>query len=173
MTEALHTDGSGLPTTQLRQPAFSPPYEADGVTVITASATRRHRASRRPAGTGKQPDSNAEIAGGRPIGALVIRNGDVRWRPALDVNRLLVTAQIVVGAVLVADRLTRRPGGARAHVTMGPGGWVSMKGGSMAVRPAERGWRRPRTAASIPAAPPRPLWATLLSAKSLQSLLRS
>jgi integrase len=24
---------------------------------------------------------------------------------------------------------------------MGPGGWVSMKGGVMAVRPAERGWR--------------------------------
>jgi hypothetical protein len=52
---------------------------------------------------------------------------------------------------------------------MGPGGWVSMKGGAMAVRPARRGWRRVR-AEQPPAR--RPWWARLLSATTLQALVR-
>jgi hypothetical protein len=43
----------------------------------------------------------------------VIRNGEVRWRPAVDVNRLMVGWQIVsaLGALVawaVARRLGRR-----------------------------------------------------------------
>ena len=39
----------------------------------------------------------------RPAGAYVIKDGTVRWRPALDVNRLLAT----VGAVAIAYLFTR------------------------------------------------------------------
>lgn len=48
------------------------------------------------------------------------------------------------------------------------GGWVSMKGGTTAVRPARSLWRRTRPA-SKPAR--RPWWARLLAARTLQSLV--
>jgi hypothetical protein len=53
---------------------------------------------------------------------------------------------------------------------MGPGGWVSMKGGTMAVRPARRLWRRRRTGAGA-AEVRRPWWARLLSATTLRSMV--
>jgi hypothetical protein len=85
---------------------------------------------------------------------------------------VITTAEVVVGGVLVARRLATRPSGAKALVTMGPGGWVSMKGGAMAVRPAERGWRRRRTGSPAPSTRTRrPWWARLLAAKSLESLV--
>ena len=150
--------------------AFAAPYERDGATVITATATRTHTAAR---GDGPAPEDHgfdAQLSGNRPLGAFVVRNGRVRWHPAVDLTRVVTTAELVVGGVLVARQLAKRPGSAKALVTMGPGGWVSMKGGVMAVRPAERGWRRTRAA---PPAPPtrRPWWARLLSATTLQSLL--
>lgn len=149
--------------------AFSAPYERDGAGVITATAVRTHTASGR--GTPGTERPVAEMSGRRPLGAFVVRDGRVRWHPAVDVTRVITTAEVVVGAVLVARRLAARPSAAKAVVTMGPGGWVSLKGGAMAVRPARRGWRRIRSAPG-PAAPGRrPWWARLLSATALQKLL--
>jgi hypothetical protein len=81
---------------------------------------------------------------------------------------VITTAEVMVGGVLIAHRLAARPSAAKARVTMGPGGWVSMKGGVLAVRPAERGWRRRRPAA---VAQRRPWWARLLAATTLESLV--
>jgi hypothetical protein len=112
------------------------------------------------------------MSGSHPMGAFVVRGGRVRWHPAVDWTRVITTTEVVVGGVLIARRLAARPSAAKARVTMGPGGWVSMKGGVMAVRPAERGWRRqqhrPATAASRAR---RPWWARLLAATTLESLL--
>jgi hypothetical protein len=57
-----------------------------------------------------------------------VRDGRVRWRPAVDVTRVITTAEVVVGGVLIAHRMAARPSGATALVRMGPGGWVSMRG---------------------------------------------
>jgi hypothetical protein len=152
--------------------AFAPPYERDGTTVITATAARTHTATR---GNGAGPHEgalDAEMSGSRPLGAFVVRHGRVRWHPVVDVTKVITTAEIMVGGVLIARRLAARPSGAKALVTMGPGGWVSMKGGAMAVRPAERAWRRRR--ANVPAVVPRtrrPWWARLLAATTLESIL--
>jgi hypothetical protein len=148
--------------------AFSSPYEHDGATVITATAVRTHSATR---GAG-EPDGSgfdAALSGSRPLGAFVIRDGRVRWHPAVDWTRVITTAELVAGGVLMAGRLAARPSAAKARVTMGPGGWVSMKGGVMAVRPAERVWRR-RPHAVVPRTR-RPWWARLLAATTLESVL--
>jgi hypothetical protein len=150
--------------------AFADPYERDGATVITATATRAHTATRGEGPFREGQGFDAQMAGNRPMGAFVVRNGRVRWHPAVDVTRIITTAEVVVGGVLIARKLAQRPGSAKALVTMGPGGWVSMKGGVMAVRPAERAWRRRRPAPAV-APTGRPWWARLLSAKALQSLL--
>ena len=148
--------------------AFAPPYEQDGTTVITATAARAHTATRGDGGRTEGERFDAQMSGARPMGAFVVRDGRVRWHPVVDVTKVITTAELVVGGVLVARRLAARPSGAKALVTMGPGGWVSMKGGAMAVRPARRLWRRSSPAAPLPR---RPWWARLLSATALQKLV--
>jgi hypothetical protein len=151
--------------------AFDAPVERDGTTIITASDVRTHAATR---GTGDEPEGDgfdARMSGKRALGAFVLRGGKVRWRPAIDVTKVLTTAEIVVGGVLVARHLAARPSGAKALVTMGPGGWVSMKGGAMSVRPAKRAWIPKRIAAGAGSPGRRPWWARLLSAQALNSLL--
>jgi hypothetical protein len=149
------------------QTSFSAPFEKDGVTVITATSTRL------PSGPVALPTPSRRAAtpGAHPMGAFVIRDGTARWHPAVDLTRLLTTAEIVAGAVLVAHVLAGRPGTPKAQVTMGPGGWVSMKGGSLAVRPARRPWDRPRPLPFPKTAARAPVWARVLSAVPLQALV--
>jgi uncharacterized spore protein YtfJ len=52
-------------------------------------------------GEGKGPAEQGSGAGSgfglsaRPAGAFIVRNGHVRWRPAVDVNRIILGGQIV------------------------------------------------------------------------------
>jgi uncharacterized spore protein YtfJ len=83
---------------------FAEPYEKDGVTVIPAAVVAGGAG-----GGGGHDDSGQEGEGGgfgvmsRPAGAYVIDGGNVRWRPAVDVNRVVT----VLGAVVIAYLLTR------------------------------------------------------------------
>jgi uncharacterized spore protein YtfJ len=83
---------------------FAEPYAKDGVTII-AAATVVGGAG----GGGGHDDRGQEGEGGgfgmvaRPAGAYVIKDGRVRWRPAVDVNRLVAT----IGAVATAYLFTR------------------------------------------------------------------
>jgi hypothetical protein len=60
-------------------------------------------------GGGGHDDRRQEGEGGgfgvaaRPAGAYVIKDGTVRWRPAVDANRLVAT----IGAVAIAYLFTR------------------------------------------------------------------
>jgi uncharacterized spore protein YtfJ len=82
---------------------FAEPYQQDGVTLITAATVAGG------GGGGGHDERGQEGEGGgfgisaRPAGAYVIKDGRVRWRPAVDVNRLVAT----VGAVAIAYLLTR------------------------------------------------------------------
>lgn len=92
---------------------------------------------------------------GRPIGAFVLSGGRVRYRPVVDPDQLLAAAAgafavaVLTAAVAAVGR--RRPPAIGA-VTMGPGGWVSLRG----VRPPTL---RPE--------PGRPWWARALRARRL------
>jgi uncharacterized spore protein YtfJ len=91
---------------------FGEPIERDGITVIPAARIRGGAGGR----NGKAA-KNGNRAGGfrvsaRPAGVYVIRDGKVRWMPALDVNRIVVGGQIVgaiVAAVAIAVFRPRRP----------------------------------------------------------------
>jgi uncharacterized spore protein YtfJ len=72
---------------------YGEPVESDGVTVIPAAAVR--------GGAGGGGDNEGNGGGGfgvvaRPIGAYVIRDGQVSWRPAVDLNRVLLLVAALV-----------------------------------------------------------------------------
>ncbi|GAA2544416.1 spore germination protein GerW family protein [Pseudonocardia hydrocarbonoxydans] len=95
---------------------FGEPVTMDGVTVIPVShvgggagggggrevRSGDEKTSGRPAGEGSGGGLGWT---GRPCGVVVLRDGDVRWVPALDVNRLVSAVTVV----LVAAALTVRP----------------------------------------------------------------
>jgi len=92
--------------------------------------------------------------GDREIGAYVEHDGATEFVPAVDVSRLVLAALAAttasIAAVSAAVAVRRRP--AIGTVTMGPGGWVSLKRtGSPPLRDGT----------------PRPWWARLLRAHRL------
>jgi uncharacterized spore protein YtfJ len=81
---------------------YGEPVEREGVTLVPAAAVR--------GGGGGGGDAEGNGGGGfglagRPVGAWVIRDGEVTWRPAVDLTRL---AAIAAAALLVAVRMLRR-----------------------------------------------------------------
>ncbi|MFC4535592.1 spore germination protein GerW family protein [Sphaerisporangium dianthi] len=89
------------------QRVYGQPYEKDGATVIPAVSVR--------AGGGfGQGDVQGQVTGGtgggggaiaRPVGAYVIKNGEVSWEPAIDVNRIVLGGQILAGIALIVIAL--------------------------------------------------------------------
>jgi uncharacterized spore protein YtfJ len=80
---------------------YGDPVQSDGVTLVPAATVR--------GGAGGGGEGGPEGGGGggfgivaRPIGAYVIRDGSVSWRPAVDLNRVLLLAAAVV--LLLARR---------------------------------------------------------------------
>jgi uncharacterized spore protein YtfJ len=74
---------------------YGDPVQSDGVTLVPAAAVR--------GGAGGGGEGGPEGGGGggfgivaRPIGAYVIRDGSVSWRPAVDLNRVLLLAAALV-----------------------------------------------------------------------------
>lgn len=74
------------------QRVYGEPIERDGVLVIPAAKVR---------GMGGGGGDNQNNGGGgfgitaKPAGAYVIRNGEVKWEPAIDVNRIALGGQLV------------------------------------------------------------------------------
>ena len=80
---------------------YGDPYQEEGVTVIPAANVM--------GGGGGGGDTLGNGGGGfglsaRPAGAWVIRDGDVQWRPALDINRIVLAGQIVAIVALLTAR---------------------------------------------------------------------
>jgi len=71
---------------------YGEPYEEDGVTIIPAAAVRGG------GGGGGDTEGNGGTGFGlmaSPVGAYVIKDGEVSWKPAIDPNRQLLGWQIV------------------------------------------------------------------------------
>lgn len=76
---------------------FSDPVERDGAVVITAATVWGGGGGGSSEGNGDNPQGEGGGFGIRasPIGAYVLANGSVSWRPAVDVNRLAVALAAV------------------------------------------------------------------------------
>lgn len=87
---------------------FAEPYEKDGVSVIAAAAV----SGAGGAGAGGDPAGEQGEGGGfrttaRPAGAYVVKDGQVSWRPAVDVNRI-ITVLGVIAVIFLLRRPRRR-----------------------------------------------------------------
>jgi len=85
---------------------FGTPFERNGTTVIPAAAVRGGGGG----GKGEGPEGMGGGSGSgfgmsaRPIGAFVIRDGNVTWQPAIDANRAILGGQILAGIALLTVR---------------------------------------------------------------------
>ena len=86
---------------------YGEPYEKNGLTVIPAATVRG-------GGGGGMGESEAGESGGgggfgliaRPSGAWIVEDGEVTWKPAIDVNRIVLGGQIIaLTAILVTGRI--------------------------------------------------------------------
>ncbi|HEX9375476.1 MAG TPA: spore germination protein GerW family protein [Actinomycetota bacterium] len=89
---------------------FGEPYERNGLTVIPVARVQGGGGG----GSGESPDGTGSGSGGgfgmsaRPVGAFVIRDGEMTWRPAVDVTRIVLGAQVVaVVALLTLRRIVK------------------------------------------------------------------
>jgi uncharacterized spore protein YtfJ len=85
---------------------FGEPYEKDGVTIIPAARVAGGAGGgdgEDPAGKGKGSGSGFGVVS-RPVGAFLIRDDEVHWRPAVDVNRIILGGQVVAIVALLTVR---------------------------------------------------------------------
>jgi uncharacterized spore protein YtfJ len=88
---------------------YAEPYEKEGLTVIPAAVVGGGAGG----GTGHDEKGQENEGGGfgmsgRPVGAFVIQGGQVEWRPAVDVNRIIgLVGMAVVAYLLTRPRLVR------------------------------------------------------------------
>jgi uncharacterized spore protein YtfJ len=108
-TEVLDTIEQATEAMTVRR-VFGDPVEKNGTTTIPAASVRGGAGS----GRGEGPDGEGSGHGGGfamnavPAGALVIKGDDVRWRPAIDVNKVILGAQAVaIVAMLLARTIVK------------------------------------------------------------------
>jgi uncharacterized spore protein YtfJ len=93
---------------------FGEPYERDGVTLIPAAVVRGGAGGGQGEGSEGEARSGSGAGGGfglvaKPAGVYIIEGNQVRWQPAVDVNRIVLGGQIVaIVALLVLRGVLRR-----------------------------------------------------------------
>lgn len=86
--------------------AFGEPFEKDGVIVIPAARVQGAVGG----GGGEAPGGEGGGTGTgfamntKPFGVFVLKDGEVGWRPAVDVNRVILGAQVVAIVALLTVR---------------------------------------------------------------------
>lgn len=106
VTEALGTASDAITVKRV----FAEPYEKEGLTVIAAAAVTGGAGG----GSGTDPrGQHGEGAGfganARPVGAFVIKHGQLSWRPAIDPNRIITAVSLIVIAYLLRRPRGRKP----------------------------------------------------------------
>jgi uncharacterized spore protein YtfJ len=94
---------------------FGEPHQQNGVTVVPVAVVRGGGGGGQGEGSGPEGVGTGSGSGGgfgvaaKPAGVYVIEGNAVSWRPAVDVNRIVLGGQIVmVFALLVLRSILRR-----------------------------------------------------------------
>src|SRR5256885_11734746 len=85
------------------QRVYGAPIERDGLTVIPAASVSGGGGG----GGGGPADAGGGVGYGvraRPVGAFVIKGGEVRWEPALDSTRIALRGMLVPIVALIVAR---------------------------------------------------------------------
>jgi uncharacterized spore protein YtfJ len=96
--------------------AFGDSYQVDGVTIIPVAAVRGGGGGGGGTGTDSSGDKGTGSGSGmgfgaavRPIGVVVIKDGQVSWQPTIDVMRIILGVQLLgLAAILTVRRLLER-----------------------------------------------------------------
>lgn len=115
MTQAIHNDTNVMETIReaidgaSADRVFGTPITQDGLTVLPVAKVGGGGGG--GGGTGPAPDGqeNGGAGGGlgvsaKPVGVFVIKDGTVGWRPAIDINKVILGGQIVAVVALVTVR---------------------------------------------------------------------
>lgn len=81
------------------------PITQDGLTVVPVARISGGGGTGPGAEGGEGTGTGAGFGvSSRPVGAFVIKEGTVRWRPAIDVNRIILGGQVVAVVALLTIR---------------------------------------------------------------------
>ena len=97
------TGPSGAQDARSVRRVFGDPIQAGDVTLLPVAVV-----SGGDGGGSKSPDHGGAGFGlsARPAGVFAVRNGEVRWRPTVNVNRAILGGQLIaVAAIGVAGSL--------------------------------------------------------------------
>ena len=95
---------------------FGEPYERNGVKVIPVARVQGGAGGGGGEGHGGQGKGSGSGFGmsARPVGVFLIRGSDMTWRPAVDVNRIVlggqsmaIVALLTIRAIVKAQAKTR------------------------------------------------------------------
>jgi uncharacterized spore protein YtfJ len=114
-TEAVFENVRGVRDTLSVRRVFGDPYEADGCTLIPVAKVAGGAGGGGGEGN-KEGESGTGFGTGfglhaRPVGVYQVRDGEVVWKPAVDVTRLAKGGQVLAGLLVVCVTLivvTRR-----------------------------------------------------------------
>ena len=95
---------------------FGKAYEFDGVQIIPVARIAGRAGG--GGGEGVEGTESGDKSGGgfgtgfgvgaHPLGVYEVRNGEVRWRPSFDVNRMVRGSQVLAGIIAVCTVLIVR-----------------------------------------------------------------
>ncbi len=115
MTQATRTDTSVLETIRevvdgvAAGKVFGAPIIHDGVTVLPVAKVSGGGGGGSGTGSAQDGQEGGGSGGGmgtsaKPLGVFVIKDGSVGWRPAVDVNKVIIGGQIIAVAALLTIR---------------------------------------------------------------------
>lgn len=113
MTQATHNDRAVLDTISevvdhaSTNKVFGSPISQDGITVLPVAKVNGGGGG--GSGQAEAGHEGAGAGGGfglsaKPLGVFVIKQGRVGWRPAVDVNKVILGGQIVLVVALLTLR---------------------------------------------------------------------
>jgi uncharacterized spore protein YtfJ len=108
-TEAVLENVRGVRDTLSVRRVFGDPYELGGLSVIPVAKVAGGAGGGAGEGT-KQDESGGGFGTGfglqaRPVGVYQVRDGEVVWKPAVDVTRLAKGGQVLAGVLAVCVTL--------------------------------------------------------------------